>query len=71
MESILTGFRPGAHLTARSVASEIGHDNLRSLRPILDQMTSQGLLVKTELHPRAVVYHRPESTRPPKEAPTS
>ncbi|MFD3739570.1 hypothetical protein [Streptomyces sp. NPDC058629] len=61
VEAVLESFRPGAPLTVRSVAMEIGHQNLRSLRPVLDRMAEQGLLVKTELHPRAVVYHRPES----------
>ncbi|WP_326685216.1 hypothetical protein OHB31_31480 [Streptomyces microflavus] len=56
---------PGVPLTVRNVALEIGHANLRSLRPVLDRMTARGLLVKTELHPRAVVYHRPETTGSP------
>ncbi|MER6401749.1 hypothetical protein ABT263_37805 [Kitasatospora sp. NPDC001603] len=45
-------------LTVRHLALEIGHKNVRSLRSALDRMAGQGLLVKTELHPRAVVYHR-------------
>ncbi|WP_282689182.1 MULTISPECIES: hypothetical protein [unclassified Streptomyces] len=65
VEAVLESFRPGAPLTVRSVAMEIGHQNLRSLRPVLDRMAEQGLLVKTELHPRAVVYHRPESAGTP------
>ncbi|WP_435238805.1 hypothetical protein [Streptomyces sp. YPW6] len=65
VEAVLETFRLGAPLTVRSVAMEIGHQNLRSLRPILDRMAEQGLLVKTELHPRAVVYHRPEATGSP------
>ncbi|MBT2429723.1 hypothetical protein J7F02_30025 [Streptomyces sp. ISL-112] len=65
VEAVLESFRPGAPLTVRSVALEIGHQNLRSLRPVLDRMAEQRLLVKTELHPRAVVYHRPESAGSP------
>ncbi|MER7673147.1 hypothetical protein ABTY61_32460 [Kitasatospora sp. NPDC096128] len=48
----------GRRLTVRHIAREIGHKNVRSLRSALDRMADQGLLVKTELHPRAVVYHR-------------
>ncbi|MEV8327097.1 hypothetical protein [Kitasatospora sp. NPDC056731] len=62
----------GRSLTAGHVAREIGHANVRSVRPVLDRMAAQGLLVKTELHPRAVVYHRtaPASPAPgPPEAP--
>ncbi|MEU2892979.1 hypothetical protein EQK42_27110 [Streptomyces albidoflavus] len=65
VEAVLERFRPGAPLTVRNVALMIGHTNLRSLRPVLDRMTEQGLLVKTELHPRAVVYHRPEAVGSP------
>lgn len=68
VEALLVRFRPGAPQTARGIAQEIGHANLRSLRPILDRMAAQGLLVKTELHPRAVVYHRPETEGSAKEA---
>ncbi|MEU4027619.1 hypothetical protein [Streptomyces anulatus] len=65
VEAVLETFRPGAPLTVRIVALEIGHTNLRSLRPVLDRMAEQGLLVKTELHPRAVVYHVPEAVGSP------
>ncbi|WP_433405740.1 hypothetical protein [Streptomyces sp. CA-146814] len=68
VEAVLETFRPGAPLTVRGVALEIGHANLRSLRPVLDRMAEQGQLVKTELHPRAVVYHRPEPAGSAKEA---
>ncbi|WP_030595755.1 hypothetical protein [Streptomyces anulatus] len=68
VEALLEGFRPGAPQTARGIAQMIGHANLRSLRPILDRMAVRGLLVKTELHPRAVVYHRPETEGSAKEA---
>lgn len=65
VEAALERFRPGAPLTVRNVAVEIGHSNVRSLRPVLDRIAEQGLLVKTELHPRAVVYHRPEAAGSP------
>ncbi|MEV5199547.1 hypothetical protein [Streptomyces sp. NPDC053720] len=68
VEALLGGFRPGAPQTARGIAQMIGHANLRSLRPILDRMAVKGLLVKTELHPRAVIYHRPEAAGSAKEA---
>lgn len=66
VEAVLERFRPGVPLTVRNIALEIGHSNLRSLRPILDRMTAKGLLMKTELHPRAVVYHRPETAGSPR-----
>ncbi|WP_335938018.1 hypothetical protein [Streptomyces sp. PTD5-9] len=68
VEVLLQGLPPGAPQTARGIAEMVGHANLRSLRPVLDRMAVRGLLVKTELHPRAVVYHRPEGEGPVKEA---
>ncbi|MFF2407594.1 hypothetical protein [Streptomyces sp. NPDC058092] len=56
VEALLVRFRPGAPQTARGIAQEIGHANLRSLRPVLDRMAVQGVLVKTELHPRRATW---------------
>ncbi|MGW1225896.1 hypothetical protein [Streptomyces sp. NPDC002530] len=68
VEELLRGLAPRTPQTARGIAEMIGHTNLRSLRPVLDRMAVQGLLVKTQLHPRAVVYHRPEAGAPEREA---